>query len=290
VARAAKLERFAPGILIAIDGYLDLVEPHLDEILERLDAIEPVLPFALANLDLIAPHCGVLLEHFDVLMLYADEGGRYLDELIEYLPRYAPKLDVLGPALALVRPHLDRILPHLGTIAPYAERFAPYMAIAANADILLFYLGWILRIPVLGGWTLRLPLMPRVANFLAQRLPRRPVRGRTWDYECTWEPRMRRPLVGAAAAATTRDERRPVVHGLGGRDGLRWLSHWVERAAARGLSSSSTLALAPPRHSQLAPPFVAGLWLCCYDSGNTMAQVQGDLRRARRCVRRDHLP
>ena len=81
VARAAKLERFAPGILIAIDGYLDLVEPHLDEILERLDAIEPVLPFALANLDLIAPHCGVLLEHFDVLMLYADEGGRYLDEL-----------------------------------------------------------------------------------------------------------------------------------------------------------------------------------------------------------------
>ena len=34
-SRAGKLERFAPGILVAVDGYLDVVEPHLDNILDR---------------------------------------------------------------------------------------------------------------------------------------------------------------------------------------------------------------------------------------------------------------
>ena len=36
-ARAEILEEHAPGILVAVDGYLDIVEPHLDKILERLD-------------------------------------------------------------------------------------------------------------------------------------------------------------------------------------------------------------------------------------------------------------
>lgn len=34
VARAARLEQYAPGILLAVDGYLELIEPHLDTILE----------------------------------------------------------------------------------------------------------------------------------------------------------------------------------------------------------------------------------------------------------------
>ena len=38
--------------------------------------------------------------------------------------------------------------------------------------------------PQVGGWTLRLPFVPRLANWLVKRLPRRPVRGYTWDYEC----------------------------------------------------------------------------------------------------------
>jgi len=187
VARASKLERFAPGILLAVDGYLDLIEPHLDEILERLDKIEPVLPFALEHLEVVAPHCGILLDHFEALMLYADENGKYLGELIEYLPVFAPKLDALGPHLALLRPHLDVLLPHLQQLAPVAERFAPYVSVSANADVLFWYLGWILRVPYLGGWTLRLPFVPRLANFLACKLPRRPVRGRTHDYVCCWD-------------------------------------------------------------------------------------------------------
>ncbi len=188
VARASKLERFAPGILLAIDGYLDLIEPHLDDILERFEQIEPILPFVLDHLEVITPHAGILLDHFDALMLYADEDGRYLEELIEFLPVFAPKFDALGPHLALLRPHLDKLLPHLSIIAPVADRFAPYVAVSANADVLFWYLGWVLRVPVLGGWTLRLPFVPRVANWLARRLPRRPVRGFTWDYECCIDP------------------------------------------------------------------------------------------------------
>lgn len=43
------------------------------------------------------------------------------------------------------------------------------------------------QVPYLGGWTLRLPFVPRLANFLACKLPRRPVRGRTHDYVCCWD-------------------------------------------------------------------------------------------------------
>ena len=35
-ARATKLERYAPGILLAIDGHLEYIEPHLDQILEKV--------------------------------------------------------------------------------------------------------------------------------------------------------------------------------------------------------------------------------------------------------------
>ena len=35
-ARATKLERYAPGILLAVDGHLDYIEPHLDQILEKV--------------------------------------------------------------------------------------------------------------------------------------------------------------------------------------------------------------------------------------------------------------
>ena len=138
VARANKLERHAPGILLAVEPYLELIEPHLDPILDRFDEIEPHLPFVLDHLEELAPHCGVLLKHFDSLILYADEDETYLPRLIGYLPTFAPLFDKLGPHLALLRPHLPRLLPHLPVIAPAAERFAPYVAVSANADVLLW--------------------------------------------------------------------------------------------------------------------------------------------------------
>ena len=186
MARAEKLERHAPGILLAVDGHLDLIEPHLDYILDRFDDIEPHLPFVLEHLDVLAPHCGVLLRHLDALLLYADEDETYLPALLPYVAPFAPRLDLLRDHLWLIRPHLRVLLPHLPVLAPVAPRFAPFPAVSANADILLFYLGWTLRVPLLRR-LLYLPLLPRLASFLARRLPRRPVRGRTWDYVCDWE-------------------------------------------------------------------------------------------------------
>jgi hypothetical protein len=186
-ARAAKLERYAPGILIAVEGHLDAIEPHLDEILQRLDAIEPHLPFVLRNLDTLAPHAGSLLKHIDALLLYCDDGGKYLEPLLPYVSRFAPLLDKLGPHLALLRPHMKHLLPHMHVVAPSAYRFARQLSVSANADVLLFYFGWVLRIPLLGRVVLRLPFMPRLAACLGKRLPSRVVRGKTCDYICDWD-------------------------------------------------------------------------------------------------------
>ena len=86
-ARITKLERYAPGILLAVDGHLGAIEPHLDDILERLDEIEPHLDFILRHLDVLAPHCGPLLKHLDALLLYCDDGGKYLEPLLPCVPR-----------------------------------------------------------------------------------------------------------------------------------------------------------------------------------------------------------
>jgi len=171
-----------------VDGHLDAIEPHLDDILERLDEIiESHLSFVLNNLDVLAPHCGSLLKHIDALLLYADDGGKYLNPLLPYVPRFAPLLDDLGPHLALLRPHMSKLLPYMPVIAADAHRFSRALAVSANADILLYYFGWVLRVPWLGRWVLRLPFIPRLANFLCMRLPRWPVRGRTAHYICEWE-------------------------------------------------------------------------------------------------------
>ena len=207
-ARVSKLERFAPGILLAVDGHLEAVEPHLDDILERLDEIEPHLPFVLQHLDILAPHCGPLLKHVDALLLYADDGGKYLEPLLPYVPRFAPLLDQLGPHLALLRPHMRALLPHMPVIAPSAYKYARQLTVSANADILLYYFGWVLRIPKIGRWVLQLPFMPALAAFLCKVLPRRPVRGRTCDYYCDWDgcdlAAFTSEQVSVAASATAR--------------------------------------------------------------------------------------
>ena len=176
-------------------SYLELIEPHLDEILERFDDIEPHIPFVLDHLDALAPHVGVILKHLDALLLYAqpatnDEHDTYMAALLPYLPFFAPKLDALGPHLALLRPHLRQVLPVLDRLAPHADRFAPYVAVSANADVLVFYFGWMLRLPLIPR-LLAVKGVPRACAWLARRLPRWPVRGRraalTADAQCDWE-------------------------------------------------------------------------------------------------------
>ena len=63
------------------------------------------------------------------------------------MPRFAPLLDQLGPHLALLRPHMRALLPHMPVIAPSAYKYARQLTVSANADILLYYFGWVLRIP-----------------------------------------------------------------------------------------------------------------------------------------------
>lgn len=226
-ARVTRLEKFAPGILTAlrqpvsgIDGfiisqdgrplsYLDVLEPHLDQILERFDDIEPHLPWVLENIEELAPHIGTLLNHIDPLLLYAadDDASRkisrktrktstgdhgsydYPTKLLDYLPYFAPKLDALAPHLALIQPHVPKLLPVLPIIAPYVERFAPYVSVSANADVLLFYFGWLINVPIVNR-ILLIPGFPRLAAFMARYLPRWPVRGRNKNEEdvgCSWE-------------------------------------------------------------------------------------------------------
>jgi len=275
-ARVSQLERFAPGILTAlrqpvsgIDGvivgedgrplsYLDVLEPHLDQILERFDDIEPHLPWVLEHIEVLAPHIGTLLNHFDPLLLYAedDEANRnlaranknraredsdeasydYPTKLLDYLPYFAPKLDALAPHLALIQPHVPKLLPVLPIIAPYVERFAPYVSVSANADVLLYYFGWLMKVPILRR-ILLVPGFPRFAAFMARRLPKWPVRGRTKDAEvsCTWEECDTSYVANAqrywAESGSTADVTQSVRAALGERRGARELKKWRRNRA-----------------------------------------------------------
>eukprot|EP00908_Phaeocystis_cordata_P009775 Transcript_20568.p1 GENE.Transcript_20568~~Transcript_20568.p1 ORF type:complete len:247 (-),score=52.15 Transcript_20568:654-1352(-) len=72
-SRIAQLEPYAPGLLAVVERWLPVIEPHLDDILERLDDIEPHLPYVIENIDVLAPQCGALLRHLDALLLYAED-------------------------------------------------------------------------------------------------------------------------------------------------------------------------------------------------------------------------
>eukprot|EP00956_Cyclotella_meneghiniana_P023779 scaffold46878_cov72-Cyclotella_meneghiniana.AAC.10 len=51
-------------------------------------------------------------------------------------------------------------------------------------DILLFYFGWALRIPLVPLLFFSFPASPRLVSFLANRLPKRLVRGRCYNVSC----------------------------------------------------------------------------------------------------------
>lgn len=185
-SRARELEPYIPGMVRIIDVWLPVIEPHLDLILERFDEIEPHLPYVMEHIDELAPHCGPLLKHIDELLLFSDEDEAYLPLLLPYLPYFAPKLDAIGPHLPLLRPHLPLILPVLPYLYKHVDRFVPHVAASANADLLVFYFGWVLRIPLLRR-IIYVPGFPRMAAAISRILPKRPVRGQTADYECDWE-------------------------------------------------------------------------------------------------------
>jgi len=200
LARLDRLETHVPPILERVLNnrrHLASIEPYLDDILERFDDIEPHLAWILDNIDTLAPYTGLLLKHIDELLLYAD--GTDLDgddeyalaqQLLPFLEYYVSRLDVIGPHLPLLRPHVPQLLKHnrIGNISPHIDRLFSRgykdLSASANMDVLLFWFGWSLRIPGLPRLFFALPGSPRIVSLLANRLPKRVVRGYCSDVTC----------------------------------------------------------------------------------------------------------
>lgn len=183
-AHIDKLAKHVPGIIGILDANLHFIEPHLDAILERFDDIEPHLPWVLRHIDELAPYCGELLQHIDSLLLYADgtalepAGGAlgWADRLVPYVPHIVPHLAELEGHLPYLLPHLDKVYPHLPVLAPYIGRFSRHAVCSQHADVLLWWFGWVLRVPVLHR-LFRVPGVPRLCAWAAGWLPRRWARG-----------------------------------------------------------------------------------------------------------------
>jgi hypothetical protein len=189
LARLDRLERFVPGIVEKVleSGHLAEIEPELDDILDRFDDIEPHLPWVLENIDDLAPYVSILMTHIDELLLYADEEHEWADYFLPYLPFFVSRLDALGPHLPLLRPHLKVLGPHFRRLVPCVDPIllkSQSYSISANADVLIFWFGWALRIPVVVPLVVRCPGGARFVGFMARRLPRRFVRGPCSDVEC----------------------------------------------------------------------------------------------------------
>jgi hypothetical protein len=201
LARLDKLETHVAEILEKVLNnrrHLAAIEPYLEGILERFDDIEPHLPWILKNIDVLGPYTGLLLKHIDELLLYAriDEtegaGSQYalVEQLLPHLEFYVSRLDKIGPHLPLIRPHIEKLLKHdrIAKISPHVDKFLDNnrlsLTTSANIDILLFYFGWVFRVPVIPSLLFAIPGFVRLLGFLANRLPKRFVRGPCADVAC----------------------------------------------------------------------------------------------------------
>ena len=202
-ARLDKLEVHVRPILEKVlnnKQHLNSIEPYLDEVLERFDDIEPHFPWILANVDTLAPYTGLLLKHIDELLLYAegddydadvdvggdtdtdtdtdsDEQERYAlaEQLLPYLEFYVSRLDTVGPHLPLLRPHIPKLLKHnrIAKITPHIDRLFARgylnLGTSANLDVLLFWVGWTLNVPLLPRVFFAMPGSPRFVTVSCRR-------------------------------------------------------------------------------------------------------------------------
>ena len=97
------------------------------------------------------------------------------------------RLDALGPHLPLLRPHLRTLAPHFRTLVPTVDRCLlepKAFDVSANADVLLWWFGWALKVPLLPRLFVRCPGGPALTAWLARRLPRRVVRDYCSNIQC----------------------------------------------------------------------------------------------------------
>jgi len=191
-ARLDKLEPHVAPILEKVlnnKQHLNSIEPYLGQVLERFDDIEPHFPWILKNVDVLAPYTGLLLKHIDELLLYAECDGsdglscsdqyELAEQLMPYLDFYVSRLDLVGPHLPLLRPHIPKLLKHnrIAKVTPHIDRLFARgylnLGTSANLDILLFWVGWTLQVPLLPRVFFAIPGSPRLVSFLANRMPRR---------------------------------------------------------------------------------------------------------------------
>lgn len=193
-ARLDKLEPHVAPILEKVlnnKQHLNSIEPYLGQILERFDDVEPHFSWILKNIDILAPYTGLLLKHIDELLLYAecdDDGSGSIscedqyelaEQLLPYLEFYVSRLDLVGPHLPLLRPHIPKLLKHnrIAKVTPHIDRLFAQgylnLGTSANLDILLFWVGWTLQVPLLPRIFFGIPGSPKFVSFLANRMPRR---------------------------------------------------------------------------------------------------------------------
>lgn len=170
-ARATQLDGYMPAILPVLDGYLPLVEPHLETLIERFDDIEPHIPFCLQHIDIVVQHMGDLLEHLDDILLFA-ANPEVWQEMEPMLLLFVTRVKSLGPHMRPLYTHLRYLRPHFRPLARHIDRLTPHIAISSNADVLLFWFGWLLRVPGLHR-LIAVPGVGAALSWLGPRLPRR---------------------------------------------------------------------------------------------------------------------
>lgn len=182
---------------------MDRIEPHLPYILLHLDVLAKHCGPLLDHFDTLIPYaenkytlgrregvaeCFVPADPEEIeqcVMENWDDGQEgyelreesktYLPQLLPYVDVLVPQLDQLAPHLPLVHPHLPHILPYMDNLLPIIPRFVKYPDASRNADVLIGYLGWILRLPFLPH-ILAIPRVPWLITKLSTVLPRRPIR------------------------------------------------------------------------------------------------------------------
>jgi len=161
------------------------IEPYLDEVFERFDDIEPQLPWLLDNIDVLAPYTSLMMKHFDELLLYTHTDEECLElsnRMLPFVDSYLSNLDTLGPHLTLLRPHVHSLIKgnRIDKISPHIEKLfgRGYVDLntSANMDVLLFWMGWTLKIPGFPSLLFNMPGCVTIMNWLAKYLPHRFVR------------------------------------------------------------------------------------------------------------------
>lgn len=138
--------------------------------------------------DKLAPYISGLLKHVDELVIFAEANEKYLDkELLPYVDFCLPRLDYIAPQLPFLKSHVPLLLKknlvwkiarHLDNFVrkkSYETKLGNYAS--ANLDVLIFWLGWMFKVPGLPSLIVMLPFSPRLLAFLAKRLPKKFVRG-----------------------------------------------------------------------------------------------------------------